>query len=132
MGPPALARVLIAVLLIAGLAIGCARDARRPDIDATWSVSSTPSATTESVARLTLVDAQRRPVTGAHLQLEAQMSHPGMPPLVAPFVEQGDGTYEAAVRFSMAGDWVLVASGQLSDGRRFSTAFGVAGVSAGQ
>ena len=46
------------------------------------------------------------------------MSHPGMTPLVAEAPETEPGTYLARMPFSMAGEWTLVATGTLADGRR--------------
>jgi hypothetical protein len=34
--------------------------------------------------------------------------------------EGGDGTYEARLRLTMAGDWVIVVSGHLTDGSRIT------------
>ena len=47
------------------------------------------------------------------------MSHPGMAPIAARFSEMGNGVYAAGVDFTMAGDWIVVATGTLPDGRRF-------------
>ena len=38
--------------------------------------------------------------------------------VIAPAVGQGSGVYQAHVSFPMAGDWVIVLSGELPDGRR--------------
>ena len=60
------------------------------------------------------------PASGAKLRLEAHMSHPGMTPVVADAVDRGRGAYEAQLQFTMVGDWVIVASGTLADGRRIT------------
>jgi hypothetical protein len=62
-------------------------------------------------------DADGVAVHGARLQLEALMSHPGMAPVVAALSEN-NGIYSAPVEFTMAGDWVVMTSGTLADGRR--------------
>jgi hypothetical protein len=69
-------------------------------------------------ALVTLRTSDGNAIRGATLQLEAHMSHPGMAPVVATFSETKDGVYAAPVDFTMAGDWVLVASATLPDGRR--------------
>jgi hypothetical protein len=43
-----------------------------------------------------------------------------MSPYLADATEQGNGVYEAPVRFSMRGDWILVVDGTLPDGRRLT------------
>ncbi len=69
------------------------------------------------MARLTLRDAAQQPVTGARLRLEGLMSHPGMAPLSAALVERGNGEYDAPLTFTMAGDWILLVTGELADGK---------------
>ena len=46
------------------------------------------------------------------------MTHPGMAPVVATTKPRGHGVYEAALSFTMAGDWALLVSVELPDGRR--------------
>ena len=41
-----------------------------------------------------------------------------MAPVVADVIERGDGEYEAPLQFTMAGDWILLVTGQLPDGSR--------------
>jgi len=77
-----------------------------------------PAVDRESVAEIQLNEAMARPVTGAHLRLEAFMAHPGMAPVSADVEEQGSGRYRARVRFTMAGDWVVRLQGTRADGRR--------------
>jgi hypothetical protein len=43
-----------------------------------------------------------------------------MPPVTGEVVERADGSYQSRVRLTMAGDWVLVVSGELPDGRRLT------------
>jgi hypothetical protein len=51
-----------------------------------------------------------------------------MAPVVADVSERGDGVYEARLQFSMAGDWMLVLTGELADGRRITKQLEVPGV----
>jgi hypothetical protein len=56
------------------------------------------------------------------------MSHPGMQPVFADVYEVGRGRYRAPLHFTMAGDWVLLVSGRLPDGRSVERRIEVAGV----
>jgi hypothetical protein len=80
------------------------------------------------VTRITLRDATGAPVAGATLRLEGHMSHPGMTPVVTTVTERGAGEYEARFRFSMAGDWTLVLTGELPGGGRVTKELDVVGV----
>lgn len=89
---------------------------------------SPPLAGSDVVARVTLTDSARNPVLGAKLQLEGQMSHPGMTPVISDVSERGGGTYDARLRLTMEGDWTLVLTGVLRDGTRIMKQLDVAGV----
>ena len=89
-----------------------------------------PAAGADTIARFTLEDERRQRLRGARLTLEAHMAHPGMSPVTADVTERDDGVYEARVRFSMAGDWTLVVTGDLADGTRITEHVEIAGVRA--
>ena len=74
-----------------------------------------------TLATLTLRDRARRPVRGARLEIKGFMSHPGMAPLITTVTEQGDGVYLTYLRFTMAGDWTLLVTGELPDGQTISS-----------
>ena len=115
-------------LLACALAAGCS-SAAQDQIHATWTIApARPVTAAVTSARVTLVDARQHPVHDARLRLEAQMSHPGMAPVIADMRERADGVYEADVRLSMAGDWVLVAAGELSNGTRVAWSQGLPNV----
>jgi len=48
------------------------------------------------------------PLRGAHISVEADMSHPGMAPVFSGAEELGDGRYRADLKLDMAGDWVVL------------------------
>src|SRR5688572_21773758 len=130
MAPRAQPQPLTAVIILAcSLAAGCAAPGcdlhvggdREPDPSDAFSVSwtldpSPPVVGVPLVVRLTLRDRTQQPVVGARLRIEGLMSHPGMAPVTAALVERGAGTYEAPLQFTMAGDWILLVTGELSDG----------------
>ena len=122
------ALVLACSVSIACLA-GCARADPSEAISVTWTLDPSPPVVGAPIAaHLTLRDRDQKPITGARLRLEGVMSHPGMAPVMAAIVERGDGTYEAALRFTMAGDWILLVIGQLPGGEPLRKHIEIAGV----
>lgn len=79
-------------------------------------------------AEFRLTDRDHQPVTGAHLRIEAHMLHPGMAPVLVMVDDAGDGLYRARIPFSMAGDWIVMVTGTLEDGRAFTHRVDVANV----
>jgi hypothetical protein len=57
-------------------------------------------------------------LAGARVDVVAHMTHPGMTPVVATVTRRGPDVFEAALDLDLAGDWELVATAQLPDGRR--------------
>jgi hypothetical protein len=123
MAPEALTgRLIGGILLTCCILAGCSR--KGADVTVNWYVQPPrPSAGVEIVVQLKIVTAGAAPVAGAKMQCTAQMSHPGMAPIIGTVVERGAGVYETRLQLSMAGDWVLVASGELPDGQRFESSF---------
>ena len=94
-----------------------------------WAIEPAPPVTgTETIAVITLQDEKKQPVRVATLQLEGHMAHPGMAPVTSGVTERADGTYESRLQFSMAGDWILVVTGELPDGRRITQRLELTGV----
>jgi hypothetical protein len=56
------------------------------------------------------------------------MTHPGMRPVLADAQERERGRYDARLDFTMGGDWSILVTGQLADGRRIDHRFDVPGV----
>lgn len=123
-----LTTALVFVFSLSCLA-GCARTDPADAIRVSWTLDPSPPVVgAPIVARLTLRDTDQKAVTGARLRLEGLMSHAGMAPVIAAVVERGDGNYEAALRFTMAGDWILLVTGTLPDGVQFTKQIEIAGV----
>jgi hypothetical protein len=72
------------------------------------------------IAEVRLRDRARELVRGATLRVEGHMAHPGMAAVIANAVEQADGSYQAELRLTMSGDWILIVTGSLPDGRRLN------------
>ena len=119
-GSKGVARVGLIALLFCTVAACGGRDAVR-DVRVVLVVDPVkPAVGTDSTVRVTLDD-ENGPLRGARVQVEAYMSHPGMAPLVVDASEIVAGTYTARIPFSMVGEWTLVATGALADGRRITS-----------
>jgi hypothetical protein len=65
---------------------------------------------------------------GTRVRVVGHMTHPGMQPIEAEATRRGPGVYVADVKFTMAGDWVLLVTLELADGRRIERRIDVPGV----
>lgn len=55
---------------------------------------------------------------GGEASFTADMTHPGMVPVVVKASETAPGRYEGELSWTMAGDWVVLFSARWPDGRR--------------
>jgi len=67
-------------------------------------------------------------VSGARVELEGNMSHPGMSPVTGVAREIQSGKYRGTLQFTMAGDWIVLVNATLSDGERLQNQFELNGV----
>ncbi|HEX3820727.1 MAG TPA: FixH family protein [Candidatus Sulfotelmatobacter sp.] len=77
-----------------------------------------------------IADGAKRPIVGAHVTTEADMSHPGMSPVFADAKEIAPGRYQSTILLRMAGDWVVLLHGSLPNGDKFERQFDLRGVRA--
>jgi hypothetical protein len=77
---------------------------------------------------LKLSDARGKPVTGAHIAIETDMSHAGMSPGFADAKETEAGRYQTPLEFRMAGDWVILLHVTLPGGTKLERQIDVRGV----
>jgi hypothetical protein len=71
----------------------------------------------------TLADSAAKPVVGAHLTTEADMTHAGMSPAFGTVEETQPGRYESTLKLEMAGDWVILLRGTLPAGEKLERQF---------
>jgi YtkA-like len=109
---------ILLVLTVCLIVAACIQPAQARDLKFEWTLTPAPVSVGTARLQLRVLDAAGRPVRGAQLQIEAQMAHPGMMPLVVVATERSEGLYEAELQFSMGGDWILVVEGSLSNGAR--------------
>jgi hypothetical protein len=108
---------------------GCRKaDEPRPDVVVEHEITPQPPTVGPATVTVTLSDAGGTPRNGAHLRLEATMSHAGMRPLFSDAREVGPGRYEAPIEFTMAGDWILLITISLPDGGKLQRQVDVKGV----
>jgi hypothetical protein len=96
----------------------------------TVAISPTPPAVGPARLIITLEDSAGVPLEGAIIEVEGNMSHAGMIPVVDTAQAEGSGRYGISdFGFTMAGDWVLDLRATLPDGRwvRTSKATNVVG-----
>jgi hypothetical protein len=91
-------------------------------------VSPEPARVGPASITLKLADTGGKPVTGAKIAIEADMSHAGMSPVFAEAKESEPGRYQAHIEFPMAGDWVVLLHIKLPDGKELEQQFDVKGI----
>jgi hypothetical protein len=110
----------------------CSKQAEPPTLVAIeHEISPQPARVGPVTVNLKLSDAIGKPLTGAHIAIEADMSHPGMSPGFAEAKEMETGRYEGHFEFQMAGDWVILLHVTLPDGKKLERQFEVRGVRPG-
>jgi len=94
------------------------------------SVLPDPPRVGPATATLYLNDGNGEPLSGSVVRLEATMTHPGMMPVLADAAETEPGRYEALFEFTMAGDWVIIATMEAPGGLSAQGQFEIRGVKA--
>lgn len=73
----------------------------------------------------TLVDKDKKPVDGATVEIEGNMNHPGMAPVMLKAEGKGNGKYTANIQYTMGGEWSLTVTAKTPAGdsvvKTFST-----------
>lgn len=111
------------------LAPGCGgRPAPRAPVIVEHEVTPRPPRVGTATITLSVADDDGRPLGGASVRLEGDMSHAGMSPVFAEARESEPGRYRAALEFTMAGDWVVLVHLTLPDGSKVEQQFDVKGV----
>lgn len=121
--------LLLLTCVAAWLGNGCSRPiASSPGVTVEHAISPQPPEVGPATVLLKLADATARPVSGARITLEADMSHAGMAPVFAETRETEPGQYQAHLKFAMAGDWVILLHVRLASGQTLERQFNVGGV----
>jgi hypothetical protein len=95
-----------------------------------YEITPQPPRVGPAIVTLKLSDAEGKPVRGAQVKLEGNMSHPGMRPVFGEAKEAEPGCYEGPLEFTMGGDWFLLLHLTLNDGSKLERQLDVKAVRA--
>ena len=110
---------LVLVLLLATLFVpACQLTAKDSGITFKYVVNPQPPRIGAETIDLELRDAQGQAVSGAHVELEGNMSHAGMSPVIGVTREIEPGKYRGTLPLTMAGDWIVLVNVTLANGQR--------------
>ena len=105
---------------------------RRPEpaalVEIRHEISPEPARVGPVSISLKLADAAGKPINGARISIEADMSHAGMSPVFAETKETDPGHYQANLELRMAGDWVIFLHVTLPGGEKLERWIDVRGV----
>jgi YtkA-like len=108
---------------------GCHKTSEKPpEIVFEHKIAPDPPKTGSATITLKLADSAGKPINGARISLEGNMSHPGMRPAFSEAREVEPGRYEATLEFTMRGDWIILVHGALPGGRKLQRQIDVKGV----
>jgi hypothetical protein len=130
---PALAparKTLVLLVFSAMVLLSACRKPSQPGSQVTIQLEGQPHSfrVGPETVSLKLIDALGKPIPGAQVSLEGNMSHAGMPPVFSKAPEVGPGTYRGVVELSMAGDWIITVRARLADGQQVERQFEAKGV----
>jgi hypothetical protein len=118
-------------LLVGALLIGCRKMAEpAPGLVMRYDVAPQPPRVGPATITISLSDAAGKPISGARVNLEGNMSHPGMLPVFGAAREIEAGRYQASLELTMGGDWIVLVKGDLPDGQKLEREFELKGVHA--
>lgn len=99
------------------------------DIQMEWEINPDPPTIGKATLSITLRDSTNQLLTDANINVEGNMSHPGMQPVIAETEEIEPGVYAAPIEFTMGGDWYFIIESTLPDDRTFERQINITGVS---
>ena len=119
------------LVLACGLTLllcGCHRPKSSSAVRINYEVTPQPPQVGSANIMVVLADSTTKPVTGARVTLEGNMSHAGMGPIFSDAKEVAPGRYQANLDFAMAGDWVILSHITLANGKKIEDQMDLKGV----
>lgn len=120
-------------LILIGFALLACTPKEKPataqkDVTVEWTVAPKPAKIGPLQLTLQVKDKDGKPVRATLVNVEGNMTHPGMVPLHAKAQEVKIGEYAAILTLNMAGDWILMADIKLPDGSVVQKSLNLLGV----
>ena len=126
-----LTKALPTLLMFSGivlLMVACSRSAAKSSVRVTdKEVGPNPARVGPMTVSFHLTEASK-PVSGAEVSLEGNMTHAGMTPVFAEAQEVAPGQYRGNLTLNMPGDWFLLLHVTLPDGRMLEDQIDIRGV----
>jgi YtkA-like len=118
------------ICVVSLFTVDCSRSPTPPSsVRIEHEINPEPARVGPVTVTLRLADATGKPLTGAHIAMEADMTHAGMSPVFAEAREmETAGRYQGAIQFRMAGDWLILLHVTLPDGKKLERQIDVRGV----
>jgi len=117
------------VLLLLVMLLGCSRGMQDlPDVGLDLVIEPDPPQLGPATVTVILTGTDGQPIRGAQMEIEGNMSHAGMMPVLASARETEPGRYQAELEFTMVGDWFMLVRADLADGRSMERKVDVPGV----
>jgi hypothetical protein len=128
------ASFFLGFVIPAGLLAGCHQPAvpssQKSAVVIEHQVFPQPPTVGPATVTLKLSEPSGKPIEGAKVSIEGNMTHPGMGPQSGQAREVAPGWYEAPMEFTMSGDWIIFVRLKLRDGQSMEQQFDVKGVRA--
>ncbi len=128
-GRPAHMLLVAVIISSSGLLSACGRvqqaQPQAEEITINLATKSDQLAVGPTRLAFTLTDEEGQPITKATVNIEGNMTHAGMVPVLAQAAETQPGRYEALFEWTMGGDWIVTVDVSLPDGRNFTRQFPV-------
>lgn len=100
------------------------------DIDIHWKIDPDPPVTGTANIQISMTDSTGQQIQGADINLEGNMTHPGMQPVFTTAEEVESGLYSAKLNLKMGGDWYILITSTLPDNRTVRETINLPGVRA--
>ena len=112
----------------ASFSVACHKQSSATGVTVKTEISPRPAKVGLVTVTLNLLDHDGKPVSGARIDLEGDMSHAGMAPVFGDTKETAPGRYQGNLQVTMGGDWVVLTHITLANGQTLERQIDLSGV----